>query len=80
MTPIINLHNIVIKSSSNPHNDLPSDMKLFAHFIIDGKILLQTLPVEATAGQNSWKLAVGWKVWPIRGSLLLHSNYLPEPN
>ncbi|KAF8135925.1 hypothetical protein K438DRAFT_2122014, partial [Mycena galopus ATCC 62051] len=62
MTPIINLHNIVIKSSSNPHDDLPSDMKMFAQLIVDGNILVQTVPAELAADQKSWKLTFDCKV------------------
>jgi hypothetical protein len=41
---------------SNPHDDLPGDMKMFAQVIIGENISQQTLPVVSEQGQRSWKL------------------------
>ncbi|KAJ6582645.1 CHAT domain-containing protein [Mycena vulgaris] len=58
MSRIIQLHNIRIRSTSNPHDDLPADMKIFAQLLIDGTIVHQTVPVdmEGPQGLLSWKL------------------------
>jgi hypothetical protein len=44
---------------TNPHDDLPGDMKMFAQLIIEGNIFLQTLPVASEQDQKSWKLGFG---------------------
>ncbi|KAJ7465574.1 TPR-like protein [Mycena latifolia] len=44
------------RSLTNPHDDLPADMQMFAQLIINGNIFLQTTVVESEASQSSWKL------------------------
>jgi hypothetical protein len=56
----------VIKSSSNPHADLPSDMKMFGQLLVNGYILKQTVPIESAIDQNSWTLTFGCEVWVAR--------------
>ncbi|KAF7366555.1 CHAT domain-containing protein [Mycena sanguinolenta] len=51
-------------SSTNPHNDLPGDMKMFAQLIIEENIFQQTLPVVAENNQMGWKLAFGCNIPP----------------
>jgi hypothetical protein len=41
---------------TNPHDDLPGDMKMFAQLIIEENIFLQTLPMASERNQMSWKL------------------------
>ncbi|KAJ6582667.1 hypothetical protein DFH09DRAFT_1309607 [Mycena vulgaris] len=55
---VSNLHNIRIRSASNPHDDLPANMKFFAQLLIDGTIVHQTVTVdmEGPQGSSSWKL------------------------
>ncbi|KAJ7115483.1 hypothetical protein C8R44DRAFT_740059 [Mycena epipterygia] len=61
---VIHLRSIHVKSLTNPHNDLPSDMKMFAQLIIEENILQQALPVASEHGQMSWKLDLGWNIPP----------------
>ncbi|KAF8160524.1 hypothetical protein K438DRAFT_1776360 [Mycena galopus ATCC 62051] len=56
---VIKLHSIRITSLTNPHDDLPGDMEMFAQLIIEGNIFLQTLPVAQEDDQMSWKLGFG---------------------
>jgi hypothetical protein len=44
---------------TNPHDDLPGDMKMFAQLIIEENIFLQTMLVAAEHDQMSWKLDFG---------------------
>jgi hypothetical protein len=44
---------------TNPHDDLPGGMKMFAQLIIDETIFQQTLPVVSEQDQKSWKLLFG---------------------
>ncbi|KAJ7473037.1 TPR-like protein [Mycena galericulata] len=53
---VIQLQSICVTSLNNPHDDLPGDMKMFAHLIIKENIFLQTLPVASEHDQMSWKL------------------------
>ncbi|KAJ7466381.1 TPR-like protein [Mycena latifolia] len=53
---------IRIRSLTNPHDDLPADMQLFAQLIIDGNIFLQTVPVDSEASESSWKLDFGCNI------------------
>jgi hypothetical protein len=62
----------MIKTSIHPHDDLQSDMKIFAHIIVDGYILLQTVSVEATADQNSWEVRVGWEMYALTPNQTVH--------
>ncbi|KAJ7131343.1 hypothetical protein C8R44DRAFT_839148, partial [Mycena epipterygia] len=64
MRTIIHLQDLVIKSLSKPHDDIPSDMQMSAQLIVDGHIFLQTVPVNSESSQNSWKLGVDCKVPP----------------
>ncbi|KAF8218104.1 hypothetical protein K438DRAFT_1925316, partial [Mycena galopus ATCC 62051] len=59
---VIQLHSIRITSLTNPHDDLPSDMKMFAQLIIEEIIFLQTLPVSSEQDQKSWKLQFGCNI------------------
>ncbi|KAF8143024.1 hypothetical protein K438DRAFT_657633 [Mycena galopus ATCC 62051] len=61
---VIKLHSIRITSLTNPHDDLPGDMKMFAQLIIEGNIFLQTLPVALEDDQMSWKLGFGCNIPP----------------
>ncbi|KAF7366587.1 Pleiotropic drug resistance ABC transporter protein [Mycena sanguinolenta] len=61
---ITHLHDICITSSTNPHNDLTDDMKMFAQLIIDENIFLQTLPEASENSQMSWKFSVGCNIPP----------------
>ncbi|KAJ7475011.1 CHAT domain-containing protein [Mycena latifolia] len=53
---------IQIKPLTDPHDDLPVDMEMFAQLVIDGNIFLQTIPVESEASQSSWKLHFGCNI------------------
>ncbi|KAJ7280556.1 hypothetical protein C8J57DRAFT_1563358 [Mycena rebaudengoi] len=53
---VIQLHSIRVTSLTNPHDDLPGDMKMSAQLIIDENIFLQTLPVASEHNEMSWKL------------------------
>ncbi|KAF8149794.1 hypothetical protein K438DRAFT_1779174 [Mycena galopus ATCC 62051] len=53
------LRSMRITSLTNPHDDLPGDMEMFAQLIIDEIIFLQTLPVASGEDQRSWKLEFG---------------------
>ncbi|KAJ7469252.1 TPR-like protein [Mycena latifolia] len=61
---VIKLHSIRVTSLTNPHDDLPGDMKMFAHLIIEENIFLQTLPVASEHDQMSWKLGFGCNIPP----------------
>ncbi|KAJ7248774.1 TPR-like protein [Mycena rebaudengoi] len=61
---VIQLHSIRVTSLTNPHNDLPSDMKMFAQLIVEENIFLQTLPVASEDDQTSWKLGFGCNIPP----------------
>ncbi|KAJ7435191.1 TPR-like protein [Mycena latifolia] len=61
---VIKLHSIRVTSLTNPHDDLPGDMKMFAHLIIGENIFLQTLPVASEHDQMSWKLGFGCNIPP----------------
>ncbi|KAJ7193034.1 CHAT domain-containing protein [Mycena pura] len=73
---VIKLHSIRITSLTNPHDDLPGDMRMFAQLIIQGNIFLQTLPVALEADQISWKLGFGCHMIH-RLSLLLSPPHAP---
>ncbi|KAJ7883687.1 hypothetical protein B0H14DRAFT_3747180 [Mycena olivaceomarginata] len=51
-----------IKSLSHPHDDLPSDMQMFAQLIVNKNIILQTVPVATEPSQNFWKLKPECKI------------------
>ncbi|KAJ7128003.1 hypothetical protein C8R44DRAFT_733392 [Mycena epipterygia] len=53
---VIQLHSIHVTSLTNPHDDLPGDMKMFAQLIIKKNIFRQVLPVASEHYQMSWKL------------------------
>jgi hypothetical protein len=53
------LTGIRVTSLTNPHDDLPGDMKMFAQLIIEEFIFLQTLPVASDQDRKSWKLVFG---------------------
>jgi hypothetical protein len=53
------LTGIRVTSLTNPHDDLPGDMKMFAQLIIKGNIFLQTIAVAPKQDQRSWKLLFG---------------------
>ncbi|KAJ7865997.1 CHAT domain-containing protein [Mycena olivaceomarginata] len=61
---VIQLHSIRVTSLTNPHDDLPGDMKMFAQLIIEGNICLQTLSVAAGNDHMSWKLIFGCNIAP----------------
>ncbi|KAF7334006.1 hypothetical protein MVEN_02305700 [Mycena venus] len=61
---VIQLHNIRITSLTNPHDDLPGDMKMFAQLLIEGNIFLQTLLAASEQDKMSWKLGFGSKIPP----------------
>jgi hypothetical protein len=54
---------IEIKALTYPHDDLPSDMQMFAQAIIDKRLVLQTTPVAMEPSQNLWKLTPSWKMY-----------------
>ncbi|KAJ6461773.1 CHAT domain-containing protein [Mycena sanguinolenta] len=56
---VIQLHSIRITSLTNPHDDLPGDMKMFAQLIVEENIFVQTLPLASEHDQISWKLGFG---------------------
>ncbi|KAJ7466022.1 TPR-like protein [Mycena latifolia] len=58
MAETIRLQSIHIKSRTNPHDDLPVDMQMFAQLILEGNIFLQTVPMDSEESRNSWKLDV----------------------
>ncbi|KAJ7477682.1 CHAT domain-containing protein [Mycena latifolia] len=62
MSKIIHLHSIRVRSLTNPHNDLPADMQMFAQLIISGNIFLQTIPVDSETTESSWKLDFGCNI------------------
>ncbi|KAJ7436030.1 TPR-like protein [Mycena latifolia] len=62
MSETIRLQSIHVKSLTNPHDDLPVDMQMFAHLILDGNIFLQTVAVGSEESQNSWKLNFGCNI------------------
>ncbi|KAJ6461801.1 CHAT domain-containing protein [Mycena sanguinolenta] len=59
---VIQLHSIRVTSLTNPHDDLPGDLKMFAQFIIEENIFVQTLPVGSEQDPNSWKLEFGCNI------------------
>ncbi|KAF8182754.1 hypothetical protein K438DRAFT_1152683 [Mycena galopus ATCC 62051] len=59
---VIQLRSMRITSLTNPHDDLPGDMEMFAQLIIDEIIFLQTLPVASGEDQRSWKLEFGCNI------------------
>ncbi|KAF7372930.1 hypothetical protein MSAN_00499700 [Mycena sanguinolenta] len=61
---VITLHSIRVTSITNPHNDLPGDMKMFAQLIMEDNIFGQTLPVESENNRMSWKLWFGYSMQP----------------
>ncbi|KAF8177776.1 hypothetical protein K438DRAFT_1938974 [Mycena galopus ATCC 62051] len=61
---VIKLHDIRITSLTNPHDDLPGDMKMFAQLIIDGNIFLQTVLMALEQDQMTWKLSLGCNIPP----------------
>ncbi|KAJ6599665.1 hypothetical protein B0H10DRAFT_1958968 [Mycena sp. CBHHK59/15] len=61
---VIQLHNICVTSLTNPHDDLPGDMKMFAQLIIEDNIFLQTVLVASEDHQKSWKFSFGCKIPP----------------
>ncbi|KAJ7277231.1 hypothetical protein C8J57DRAFT_1581528 [Mycena rebaudengoi] len=61
---VIQLHSIRVTSLTNPHADLPGDMKMFAQLIVEDNIFLQALPVASEDNQMSWKLGFGCKILP----------------
>ncbi|KAF8200471.1 hypothetical protein K438DRAFT_1671621 [Mycena galopus ATCC 62051] len=58
----IHLQDILIKSLSNPHDDLPPDMRMSAQLIVDGEIFLQMMPVKSEISQNPWRLSVDCQI------------------
>jgi hypothetical protein len=54
---------ILVKSLSNPHDDLPPDMRMSAQIIVDGEIFLQMTPVKSETSQDSWRLSVDCQMW-----------------
>ncbi|KAF7366233.1 hypothetical protein MVEN_00500600 [Mycena venus] len=60
----IKLHGLRVTSLTNPHDDLPRDMKMFAQVIIEENISQQTLPVASEQGQRSWKLGFDCNIPP----------------
>ncbi|KAJ7452593.1 TPR-like protein [Mycena latifolia] len=68
---------IHVRSLTNPHNDLPTDMQMFAHLIINHHIFLQTVRVNSEATQSSWELDFGCKIppyVPVLVAILRHSK------
>ncbi|KAJ7500145.1 TPR-like protein [Mycena galericulata] len=61
---VIQLHSIRVTSLTNPHDDLPSDMKMSTQVIIEDFIFLQTLPVGSEHDHTSWKLVLGCNIPP----------------
>ncbi|KAJ7213678.1 CHAT domain-containing protein [Mycena rebaudengoi] len=61
---VIQLHSIRVTSQTNPHDDLPGDMKMFAQLIIEERIFLKTLLVTSEQDQMSWELSFGCKIPP----------------
>ncbi|KAJ7266777.1 hypothetical protein C8J57DRAFT_1510869 [Mycena rebaudengoi] len=53
------LHSIRVTSLTNPHDDLPGDMKMLAQLIIDDNFFLKTMPVASEYDEMSWKLGLG---------------------
>ncbi|KAJ7115479.1 hypothetical protein C8R44DRAFT_740056 [Mycena epipterygia] len=53
---VIKLHSICVTSLTNPHDDLPGDMKMFSQLIVEENIFLHILPVVSEHNQMSWKL------------------------
>jgi hypothetical protein len=45
-----------IKALSHPHDDLPSDMQMFAQLIVDQRIFLQTMLADPRPFEDCWKL------------------------
>ncbi|KAJ7481802.1 hypothetical protein FB451DRAFT_137500 [Mycena latifolia] len=64
MSKIIHLHSIHIRSLTNPHDDLPTDMQMFAQLIINENIIRQTVPVESEVSHSSWNLDFGCNIAP----------------
>ncbi|KAJ7440889.1 TPR-like protein [Mycena latifolia] len=64
MSKIVHLDSIRISSLTNPHDDLPADMQMFAQLIINGNIIQQTIPVESEASHSSWSLDFGCNIAP----------------
>ncbi|KAJ7482697.1 CHAT domain-containing protein [Mycena latifolia] len=56
MAKMISLQSIRVTSSTNPHNDLPADMQVFAQLIIDGHIFCQTVPMASEESKTSWEM------------------------
>ncbi|KAJ7244677.1 CHAT domain-containing protein [Mycena rebaudengoi] len=61
---VIQLHSIRVTSLTNPHDDLPSDMKMSAQLIVDENIFLQTMPVASEHDEMSWKFSLGCTIPP----------------
>ncbi|KAF8214780.1 hypothetical protein K438DRAFT_1749867 [Mycena galopus ATCC 62051] len=53
MSKIIRLHSIRVKSLTNPHDDLPAGMQMFAQLIIKEHIFHQTVAVDWEESQDS---------------------------
>ncbi|KAJ7114341.1 CHAT domain-containing protein [Mycena epipterygia] len=62
MHTIIHLHDLTINSLSNPHDDLPPDMRMSVQIVLDGHIFLQTVPVESEPSVNCWKVRIDCKI------------------
>ncbi|KAJ7090661.1 hypothetical protein C8R44DRAFT_750893 [Mycena epipterygia] len=61
---VIQLHSIRVTSLTNPHDDLPGDMKMFAQLIIEENIFLHVLPVASEHNKMSWKLGFECNIPP----------------
>jgi hypothetical protein len=53
---------IRVKSSVNPHADIPPAMEMFAHLIIDGDVVKKSETMTREASGNSWKLKFDYKL------------------
>ena len=54
---------IIIKSLSSPHRDLPDDARLYIQVVSGGVIIKQTTAVEKVPEEPLWKLDGVVKVW-----------------
>ncbi|KAJ7458810.1 TPR-like protein [Mycena galericulata] len=61
---VVKLNSIRVTSLTNPHDDLPGDMKMFAQLIIEDNIFLQTVLAASKHDQMSWKLSFGCNIPP----------------
>ncbi|KAJ7231539.1 TPR-like protein [Mycena rebaudengoi] len=72
---VIQLHSIHVTSLTNPHDDLPGDMKMSAQIIVDENIFLQTMPVASEHDEMNWKLGLGCTMCSLLAPSIITEDY-----